>query len=96
MIQVNGPGLPSNMNRVLSALLVVVLCMTGAILFYLPWTSVWEKNYFLIHFPSLMRILLHPSFRGAVSGLGVLDIFVAINMIGPDPAPSAASRVHPQ
>ena len=84
------------MNRMLSALLVVVLCMTGAILFYLPWTSVWEKNYFLIHFPSLMRILLHPSFRGAVSGLGVLDIFVAINMIGPDPAPSAASRVHPQ
>jgi hypothetical protein len=26
----------------------------------------------------------------------VLDIFLAINMIGPDPAPSAASRVHPQ
>jgi len=87
---------PSYMNRMLSALLVVVLCITGAILFYLPWTSIWEKNYFLSHFPSLMRILLHPSFRGAVSGLGVLDIFAAINMIGPDPAPAAASRVHPQ
>jgi hypothetical protein len=43
-----------------------------------------------------MRILLHPAFRGAVSGLGVLDIFLAINMIGADPAPAAASRVNPQ
>jgi hypothetical protein len=84
------------MNRMLSAMLVVVLCVMGAILFYLPWTSFWEKNYFLSHFPSLMRILLHPAFRGAVSGLGVLDIFLAINMIAPESNQSAASSVHPQ
>jgi hypothetical protein len=84
------------MNRMLSAMLVVALCVMGAILFYLPWTSFWEKNYFLSHFPSLMRILLHPAFRGAVSGLGVLDIFLAVNMIGPEPNPSAASSVRPQ
>ena len=84
------------MNKLLSALLVVLLCIMGAVLFYLPWTSLWEKNYFLSHFPSLMRILLHPAFRGAVSGLGVLDIFLAITLIGPDPAPTAASRVNPQ
>jgi hypothetical protein len=84
------------MSRMTSALFVVALCITGAILFYLPWTSIWEKNYFLSHFPSLMRILLHPAFRGAVSGVGVLDIFLAVTMIGPDPAPSAAPRVHPQ
>jgi len=84
------------MNRLLSALLVVVLCIMGAILFYLPWTAIWEKNYFLAHFPSLMRILLHPSFRGAVSGLGVLDIFLAITMIGPEASPSTPSRVPPQ
>jgi len=84
------------MNRLLSALLVVVCCIMGAILFYLPWTSIWETNYFLAHFPSLMRILLHPAFRGAVSGLGILDIFLAIRMIGPDPGPSAVPRVRPQ
>jgi len=89
-------GFAPFMNRLLSALLVVLLCIMGAVLFYLPWTSIWEKNYFLSHFPSLMRVLLHPAFRGAVSGLGVLDIFLAITMIGPDPAPAAASRVHPQ
>ena len=84
------------MNRILSALLVVICCMMGAILFYLPWTGLWEQNYFLNHFPSLMPILLHPSFRGAVSGLGILDIFLAVRMIGADPAPSTAARVRPQ
>lgn len=85
------------MNRLISALLVVALCIMGAILFYLPWTSIWEKNYFLSHFPALMRVLLHPAFRGAVSGLGVLDIFLAIHMINPDPDPAtAAPRANPQ
>lgn len=85
------------MNKLASALLVVALCIMGAILFYLPWTTIWEKNYFLAHYPSLMRILLHPSFRGVVSGLGVLDIFIAITMIGSDtPASSAPSSVRPQ
>jgi len=82
------------MNRLFSALLVVFLCIMGAMLFYLPWTAIWEKNYFLSHFPSLMRILLHPSFRGAVSGLGVLDILLAITMIGSEPGTS--TRVPPQ
>jgi hypothetical protein len=84
------------MNRILSALLVVVCCMMGAVLFYLPWTGVWEQNYFLSHFPSLMRILLHPSFRGAVSGLGILDIFLAIRMMGSSAGNSATPRVRPQ
>jgi hypothetical protein len=84
------------MNRISSALLVVICCIMGAILFYLPWTGVWEQNYFLSHFPSLMRILLHPSVRGAVSGLGILDIFLAISMIGPEPGPSTPTRARPQ
>ena len=82
------------MTRLFSAVLVVFLSIMGAMLFYLPWTGIWEKNYFLSHFPSLMRILLHPSFRGAVSGLGILDIFLAITTIGSEPAPSV--RVPPQ
>ena len=84
------------MNRILSALLVVMCCIMGAILFYLPWTTIWEQNYFLSHFPLLMRVLLHPAFRGAVSGLGILDIFLAIRMIGASPAPTPVARVRPQ
>ena len=84
------------MNRILSALLIVCVCIMGAILFYLPWTSIWEQNYFIAHFPSLMRILLNPSIRGLVSGLGILDIFFAVTMIGPEIRSPAETRVRPQ
>ena len=74
--------------------MLVVLCFEmGALLLYLPWTSFWEQNYFLSHFPVLMPVLLHPSFRGAVSGLGVVDIILAISMIGSRPG---ATHVPPR
>ena len=81
------------MNRVLRALLVVVCFEMGALLLYLPWSDFWEKNFFLVHFPALIRLVLHPAFRGAVSGLGVLDILVALSFIGSRPGPT---RVPPQ
>ena len=81
------------MNRVLRAMLVVLCFEMGALLLYLPWTAFWEQNYFLSHFPVLIPVLLHPSFRGAVSGLGVVDIIIAIGMIG---SRSGAARVPPQ
>ena len=76
------------MNRVLRALLVVVCFEMGALLLYLPWSDFWEKNFFLVHFPALIRLLLHPAFRGAVSGLGILDILMALSFIGSRPGPT--------
>jgi len=70
------------MSRIYRALLVVLAFEMGAMLLYLPWSLYWEQNYFLSHFPSLMPIVLHPSFRGAVSGIGVLDILLAVGWIG--------------
>jgi hypothetical protein len=81
------------MNRVLRAMLVVLCFEMGALLLYLPWTGFWEQNFFLSHFPALMPVLLHPSFRGAISGLGVLDIILAIGMIG---SRSGPTRVPPR
>jgi len=78
------------MNRVLRAMLVVLCFEMGALLLYLPWSIYWDQNFFLSHFPSLIPILLHPSFRGGVSGLGVLDILLAFNIITQRrPLPSA-------
>lgn len=81
------------MNRVFRALLVIVCFEMGAILLYLPWSAFWERNFFLVQFPYLIHVVLHPAFRGAVSGLGVLDIFLALSFIGTRPDPS---RVPPQ
>jgi hypothetical protein len=76
------------MSRIYRALLVVLAFEMGALLLYLPWSVYWEQNYFLNHFPSLIRIVLHPSFRGAVSGVGLLDIFLAFGWIGSRPGPT--------
>lgn len=85
------------MNKALRAILIVLCLEMGALLLYLPWSSFWEQNYFLHHLPNSMRLfLLHSSFRGIVSGLGVLDILVGVSLIqskaGParvPPSPSA-------
>jgi hypothetical protein len=76
------------MNRILRALTVVLLFEMGALLLYLPWSTFWEQNYFLSHVPWLMPIVLNPSLRGIVSGIGVLDIFVAFGMFSSRPTPA--------
>jgi hypothetical protein len=76
------------MNRILRALTVVLLFEMGALLLYLPWSTFWEQNYFLNHFPRLMPIILNPSFRGIVSGIGVLDILAAFGLFNSHPAPA--------
>ena len=80
------------MNKVLRAVTIVLCFELGALLLYLPWSNLWEQNYFLAHFPSLMLIVLHPSVRGLVSRFGLLDIFVAIGLLQ---SRSSATRVPP-
>lgn len=80
------------MNRVLNALVVLLCFELGVLLLLLPWSGVWEHNYFLIRYPTLIPIFLHPSFRGAVSGLGLLDVGLAAGMIRRRQASSVATR----
>ena len=50
----------------------------GVFLFVLPWLSVWSRNFFVGHYPLVSTIALHYFVRGAVSGLGLADIWLAI------------------
>ena len=56
---------------VASALLMgLVLCLA-------PWTSLWDTNALLQIHPLLRAIALNPYMRGAVSGLGLVNLLVA-------------------
>ncbi len=81
------------MNRIFHALLVLLCIEMGVILVCLPWSAIWDQNYFLSRFPSLIPVLLHPAVRGVISGLGVLDIWVAVGMIRR--RPQEAGAPHP-
>ena len=68
------------MQRLRSVLWVLILFELGVVLMLLPWLQVWEANYILGQFPMLRPYLLHPALRGAVSGLGALDVVLAFDM----------------
>ncbi len=55
--------------------------LLGVLLILLPWLGFWEHNYFLDKYPELIPLVLHPSMRGAVTGLGVLDVLLAGSML---------------
>ena len=43
-----------------------------------PWSDIWEANFFLYQYPALGFFLKNPFFRGAISGLGVMNVFLSI------------------
>jgi hypothetical protein len=51
--------------------------MVGATLLLAPWTPLWENHPALATSLRLREILLAPWFRGAVSGLGLVNLAAA-------------------
>jgi hypothetical protein len=66
----------------LSAAVLIALCVEiGLFLLVFPWTGYWENNYFSSVLPEWRRHWMSPYFRGAVSGLGVANLFLALGEI---------------
>jgi len=60
-------------------ILYVVVCLeVGIFLALVPWSAIWERNYFLVAYPSLRAIVLAPALRGAVAGLGLANIYMGL------------------
>lgn len=68
------------MHHLRNVLWLLILFELGIVLVFLPWLQIWESNYFLGQYPTLRPYLLHPSLRGAITGLGALDILLAIDL----------------
>lgn len=71
----------SFLARLIRVLCTLFLFEVGVVLLFLPWLGLWDRNYFLSHYPSLRPFVLHPSVRGVITGLGALDILVAAGML---------------
>jgi hypothetical protein len=44
------------------------------LLVVLPWSAFWERNYFAAVWPPLQALLSNNYLRGAVTGLGVVNL----------------------
>jgi len=69
------------MKSFLHVMLSLDVFLLGVLLLLVPWFGFWDHNFFLNKYPVLIPILLHPSVRGAVTGLGGLDILLAGSML---------------
>jgi len=66
-------------GRWLRGLASALLCGTvGMLLVILPWGPGWDQNYFSGSDPRWYTIWMNPYLRGALSGVGVVNLYLAL------------------
>jgi len=63
-------------NRFWQVLLILLALETGLFLILVPWSPVWDENFFINYFGSLHSVLHNHYVRGGVSGLGLVNLWV--------------------
>jgi hypothetical protein len=66
------------MSRIVRVPLLLFWLLFGLALILVPWSDIWENNYFLFQYPSLALFLKNPFLRGAVSGLGFMNVLLSL------------------
>ena len=74
--------------------LVFAACFfeVGLLLLVLPWTVFWDRNYLFDAAPVFHSLIQSPYLRGAVSGLGLINLGVGIIEV----ASFVAARLEPR
>jgi hypothetical protein len=62
---------------------VALFLEVGLLLIVLPWSSFWERNYFVYVWPALRPALMNDFVRGAVTGLGFVNLFAGFAELAP-------------
>ncbi len=59
-------------------LLTAFFLETGVVLLLAPWSEFWDRNYFAQALPLIHALMINNFVRGAVSGLGIVNISAAV------------------
>ena len=66
-------------RRRIGAVLYVLLCIEiGTFLLILPWSAIWDRNLLLNFYPSVRPVYMSAYLRGAISGLGLVNLWLGI------------------
>lgn len=69
---------PRRVRPLLTRIVMELFCIeVGLILLVLPWTLLWDNNYFFSLQPQLSEFWLSNELRGAVSGVGLVNLWAA-------------------
>lgn len=66
-------------RRIVRIVFILFCIEIGLVLLLLPWTLLWDNNYFLSLEPRWSSVLLSSYTRGAVSGLGIVNLWIAFS-----------------
>ena len=58
--------------------LVVFFIEVGLVLTLAPWSAYWDRNYFAETLPAVRSLITNNFVRGAITGLGVINICAAV------------------
>lgn len=74
--------------------LVVFFLEVGLVLTLAPWSAYWDRNYFAETAPVVHAIITNNFVRGAVTGLGLVNICAAVaDLVGLFMTRSVTSRL---
>jgi hypothetical protein len=63
----------------ISMVVFVVFCIElGLFIAVLPWMSIWNSNSFVLTHPGLHEFIRNNFVRGAISGVGIIDLWIGI------------------
>jgi hypothetical protein len=69
-------------NRLLAVAFILFCFEIGLFLMFVPWSALWEHNFLLGYSFALRGFLLNNFVRGAVSGLGAIDVLLGLSELG--------------
>ncbi|MBI4464583.1 MAG: hypothetical protein HY647_07755 [Acidobacteria bacterium] len=66
-------------NRFVLMVFIALCVEIGIFLCLFPWSEIWQSNFLLGQYPWLRPIYMSPYLRGAISGLGVVNLWLGIS-----------------
>jgi hypothetical protein len=74
--------IPKWLERIELLLRVMLRMYIGLAVCYAPWSpTFWDQNPLFLQFPSLASVVSHGAIRGLISGLGLLNLWYALQDI---------------
>jgi hypothetical protein len=64
-------------GRILGFSIAILTLQIGIVLTTLPWLTNWDQSWVPVHAPRFADLWMSPYFRAALSGLGLLNIYIA-------------------
>lgn len=74
-------GATRRSTRLLRVCFAIFTFEIGLFLTVFPWVDIWSLNYFSGWLPALEHVWDDPYFRGAITGLGLVNIYLACTEI---------------